>query len=368
MKIIHLLPKLGYGGTESVVLTLGQSQTYAGHESIIVVFTEENPRDLNKNQGLTKCRNMPVNLGIIKSHKRNTEYEAIIDEFQPDVIHSHSLWTHIIALSGKRKDIRYVFQFHRFPNEVQQKPFSRRFRDKLSISLGIIKYFNSSVVFVSKALRNHFLKNWYLFWLVRANIFVIGNPIQHDFFAKTKSIARTKTPYFRLLTVSRLEKEKNINLLPLIAKELVDRGLPYVWDIYGDGSEKELLKEEIKKTGQEGKIVLKGTRTNLAQILKKYDALISVSTKESFGLILLEAFASGVPVIALRNLGANDFVENGKNAFYLKSSKIGEICNSILLLRSNRDIKEALVFHAKQTAKLYSPEKISRIFLNLYRW
>ena len=67
------------------------------------------------------------------------------------------------------------------------------------------------------------------------------------------------------------------------------------------------------------------------------DLFILPSLHESFGLTVLEAMASGLPIIVSNNVGASQHIIEGKNGFVVSSGSISELSDKINFFRSNRE-------------------------------
>ncbi len=128
---------------------------------------------------------------------------------------------------------------------------------------------------------------------------------------------RKKRRPFSLITASRLAGEKHIDWL-VMAVAQAQKVLPELsLDIYGQGGEQEKLKELIKELGAEDYIHLMG-HEDLTEVYKNYECYIAASTSEGFGLSLLEAIGSGLPIIGLDvRYGNQTFVDNNKNGYLL---------------------------------------------------
>ncbi|MBF0787139.1 MULTISPECIES: accessory Sec system glycosyltransferase GtfA [unclassified Streptococcus] len=128
---------------------------------------------------------------------------------------------------------------------------------------------------------------------------------------------RTRKRY-ALITGSRLASEKHIDWL-VQAVILARKSLPELtFDIYGEGGERHKLMQLIQDYQAEDYIQLKGHQ-NLSEIYKDYELYLTASTSEGFGLTLMEAVGSGLPLIGLDvPYGNQTFVENGKNGYLIK--------------------------------------------------
>ncbi len=122
---------------------------------------------------------------------------------------------------------------------------------------------------------------------------------------------------YSMMTSSRLAGEKHIDWLVSAVIE-AKKELPELsFDIYGEGGERRKLTEMIEKAGAQDYITLKGHQ-NLADVYKNYEIYLAASTSEGFGLTLMEAVGSGLPLIGLDvPYGNQTFVVDGKNGFLI---------------------------------------------------
>jgi glycosyltransferase involved in cell wall biosynthesis len=119
---------------------------------------------------------------------------------------------------------------------------------------------------------------------------------------------RTSAPGqpFTLGFVGRLSIEKNVALLPLVQRELTTAGLQTRFLIIGHGSEEEALRRELPEAEFPG--VLRGLA--LSQVYANMDLLVFPSHTDTFGNVVLEALASGVPAIVTPDGGPKYIVRD----------------------------------------------------------
>lgn len=124
-------------------------------------------------------------------------------------------------------------------------------------------------------------------------------PIYVDI-ATYESITRIKHPHFSvaLLFVGRLEKEKRaykaIDTLAALTKAGHNAGLTIV----GEGRERERLERHVQKRSLAGRVVFTGWQSDITEYLAQADLLLVPSQYEGYGMIIIEALAAGVPVLA----------------------------------------------------------------------
>ena len=104
------------------------------------------------------------------------------------------------------------------------------------------------------------------------------------------------------------------------------------FDIYGKGGEEGKLRSLIDELGAADYIHLKG-HANLEEIYKNYEVYLSASTSEGFGLTLMEAIGSGLPIIGFDvPYGNQTFVTEGKMAISFHHQQIKWLTRSLLPL------------------------------------
>jgi glycosyltransferase involved in cell wall biosynthesis len=113
---------------------------------------------------------------------------------------------------------------------------------------------------------------------------------------------------FILGFVGRLSIEKNVALLPKIQRELTAAGIPTKFLIIGHGSEEEALRKELPTADFTG--VLRGAA--LSSAYANMDLFVFPSHTDTFGNVVLEALASGVPAVVTPNGGPRFIVREGE--------------------------------------------------------
>jgi glycosyltransferase involved in cell wall biosynthesis len=142
----------------------------------------------------------------------------------------------------------------------------------------------------------------------------------------------------KLLFVGRLVKEKNIDDLLDAAKLLRSRGHEFDLAFIGDGP----MKEEIKQ--REPGAYLPGYLHGheLAAVYASSDLFVFPSTTETFGNVLQEAYASGLPVIGVRAGGSQDLIQHGLNGLICEPKNPAAFAANIELLLKNQNLRRQI--------------------------
>ena len=163
-----------------------------------------------------------------------------------------------------------------------------------------------------------------------------------------------------LVTVSRLEREKNYGFLLRGIAGLRDRiGDDFHVLILGDGSQKAELKVRASILGIRDMVTFVGNVPNdqVRDYLEAADLFLFASTSETQGIVLAEAMAAGAPVVAVRAVGTDDIIENGVNGFLTEESEEewAGFAAEILACGNLEEMREA----ARLSAENYRASKLA---------
>lgn len=193
------------------------------------------------------------------------------------------------------------------------------------------------------------------------------------------SLSELKIPDFRdrkpfsLITASRLATEKHVDWLTkaVIKAKKEIKGISF--DIYGYGSEMTKIQNIISINDAESYIRLLGHQ-NLEEVYQSYQVYITASTSEGFGLTLLEAIGSGLPIIGFDvRYGNQNFIKDGKTGYLVdypegipETEIVDSLYHKIIRMFKHTDIKQ-LSENSYQLAENYLEEKIEKKWLNLIK-
>jgi len=136
---------------------------------------------------------------------------------------------------------------------------------------------------------------------------LVRRGVDTEFFSPAKRTRVVGDGTVVLGYVGRLSVEKNLALLPRIEKELRQRGMRAQWVIVGHGAEAAMLRDAFGAGAMKG--VLRGE--SLARAYADMDLLVFPSHTDTFGNVVLEALASGVPALVTPDGGPAHIVQDG---------------------------------------------------------
>lgn len=151
----------------------------------------------------------------------------------------------------------------------------------------------------------------------------------------------------------RLAPEKNVRLFADIERDLCRAGIRDCrFLIVGEGSERPWLTQNLRDAGLPG--VLSGEA--LAEAYASMDAFVFPSETDTFGNVVLEAMASGTPVIVSKEGGPKFLVRSGKNGYV--AAREENFVEALMDLRSHTNLREQMRQGARETALGFSWDRV----------
>jgi len=203
----------------------------------------------------------------------------------------------------------------------------------------------SKITVPSKALKNQ-LKTWNV---DSKKIEIINNGINLDFIKSDITPKIIKNSQV-ILTVANLLPIKNIGYM-LEAMPYVLEKFPDVrYIVVGDGPEREKLERIADKRELTNNIDFVGELRNneLPRYYSMADVFVLPSVHEGFGIVKLEAFAFGVPVVVTNGGGAVEGVDQGENGFVVPLNQSKKLAEVIIKILANPELKESMGRRGKE--------------------
>lgn len=289
------------------------------------------------------------------------QVQKIINEHNIDIIHSHHpfLLGAVARKVARLQKIPIIFTHHSFYTEyVHNIPLPPQLTKPLveKITTDYCRHVDH-IIAPGKATRRYLEAHG-----IQTPITILPSPINDIFFATKERIF--DQPY-KLLSVSRFTKEKNI----LFLLSMVDQ-LPrttFHLTLAGYGPELAFLKEEVARRALTNNVtfVIAPSKAELLQLYQISHVFIFASQTETQGIVLAEAMATGLPVIALHGPGQEDIIQHGKNGYLVHSQE--EMIKQLLFLLQQPSHIQQLEQGALNSALAYKSPLLSQQLLRLYK-
>ncbi len=168
-------------------------------------------------------------------------------------------------------------------------------------------------------------------------------------------------------TVARLAKEKNLEfILESLALYKKEKGMAdFRFALIGEGPEKENLQQQVRELGLSKEVCFVGEvpNTEIKNYCSASDLFLFASKSETQGIVLLEAMATGTPVLAVRGTGTQDIVKDGINGYMV--NEIEEFTEKLIDILENKEL-DLLSLGASKRAHEYDSHQIAKRAEEIY--
>ena len=351
--IIHIITTIELGGAEKQLLTLASCQKENG-DLVEIVFLKDSPSLLNEftDRGITvnaKFASLAFWRQVLKLRKRREDKDV--------VFHAHLPRAEILcALALKSKT--FIVTRHNteifFPtapkvvSRILSRFVLRRAFASISISKAVSEFIETAREFSKSS------KNYLIYYGIPAR----SMKSQFDGIEVSKEI--------QLGTVARLVPQKNLPLLLQTTKEFSKSYTKnFTLSIVGKGPLQESLESQITHLGIQDFIIWRGTLPDLETFYKSLDVFVLLSNYEGLGLVLLEAMAYGIPVIA-RATSAIPEVLGENHPGLVASEDPLEIARRIWTVLSDASVRKKILENQSVKIKQFDVETNFRLHRDLY--
>ncbi|HEA53202.1 glycosyltransferase [Marinobacter antarcticus] len=295
--------------------------------------------------------------------------------FHPDIIHlHHPFWLGSLGLFiARRLNVPAIYTYHtRLEHYAHFVPLPGLiFRNLISHTL--IKRFANKCdgVIVPTYSTEEYLR----MIGVKTPTFVQPTGIEYKRFQAVSDadIAALRTTLnlkdeIVFISVSRLSNEKNIDfMIDAINTLRQETSKPFHFLMIGEGHQKDRLQNKIHELGLDTLVTLVGAvpPEDIAVWYRLGDAFVFASKSETQGMVILEAMAAGLPVVAVRSSGIDDVVRHGVNGFKTPERQ-DQWCTQVKRLLEDDELRGKLSRQALAFAKDFSVEQFATDVREIY--
>lgn len=178
---------------------------------------------------------------------------------------------------------------------------------------------------------------------------------------------RFKDYNFKMIAVGRfIDREKNFSMLIEMMREFIKVNSKALLVFVGEGSDRKNYESIIRNYGLENNVILEGWRDDLSAFYKTFDLYLSSSNYEGWGRTVIEAMASGLPVI-MTDVGlAGEVVKSAENGVVVPVADKEKFSQAVRDLYENPEKRIRLAQRGKETVKNLKPATKEE-YLALYK-
>ncbi|MGG3478579.1 glycosyltransferase [Peribacillus frigoritolerans] len=330
IKILHVIPDFGTGGAEKLVLDL--LSNYDKSKFTMAVLSLYNKSNTIYEKQLEKKgvevfylgKKPGIDISMIN------KIIKIFKKYNPAVIHTH----------------RYVVRYTLIPSVLLRIPIrihtvhniAEKELDRIGIKLQNIAYrfFNYIPVAISTSVKNSITD----LYKIKSDIPLINNGIDIEKYI-FKGIKKN-SGIINLIHIGRFSPQKNhdflIDVFSRVAKEKSNVRLRLV----GDGELRKHIEDKVKFMGIVDRVEFLGIREDIPNLLAESDIFLMSSDWEGLPLTLLEAMASGLPIVATKVGGIPDVAKHNSNAILVPRKNKELFYKAIVNLIEDFDLRNSM--------------------------
>lgn len=350
-RILHIINKLDLGGAEIMLLDILK---YANHDKfdyhILLPMGEGVLDDLAKSQSLK--------LHYLENPQKKTKLQLFNDgvkfirDLKPDLIHTHTRLSDMIGLYGGKKagvPVRlmtvHAAGMYFLDSDSKIEGLAEMY---------IVRYATHFAV-ISNGVKKYLQKN---VRIPDTKITLIYNGIDPERVCPENIESRQniraqfgfKEQDFVIMFAGRLIHEKGVDILINEFNRFhKETGIGKLF-IVGKGDESETLSKLVQVKQLEKQVVFHSEFGSLAALFQAADCFVMPSRQEGFGLVILEAMANGIPVIASNVGGIPEIIKHNANGILCDINRQGDIADALKTIHSDTDLVNALIQNGKTTA------------------
>jgi glycosyltransferase involved in cell wall biosynthesis len=301
LSILHVLAPADSGGLETVVRSLAIGQAATGM-AVTVAAVLDTPRS----PFVDEARDLGIRVEVVHSPARSVRPEregvrALLKRERVNVLHSHGYRSDILDIGVARAmNVPSVTTLHGF----SATDAKARVYEWLQIRAARRA---TAVVAVSANVRNRLLAAG----VPPSRLHLISNAVPSQSVALDVTTARDRLELGHGLHVGwigRLSAEKGPDVMLDAFQHLAD--LPVTLSFIGDGSGRASLEARAARAGVADRVRFHGRVADAATLLRAFDLVALSSRTEGTPMVLLEAMAAGIPIVATRVGGVPDMLSD----------------------------------------------------------
>ena len=357
IKILFVIPNLNIEGAQCMLVSLICNMHSDRFKPCVVVLNTTKATRLTK-----RLNEMGVEIFFMKKigssfaqkkFQQLRHLARITKIVQPDIIHAHLDYyaTWVYALLSGRKIIE----------TIHSQPY--RIKNKWTVNIYPLLEKRKLIrpIFLTESGSHEFMQ---VFHSKNEKMDIIPNPIETNLYRCDKREKDKDKDNIRFTCIGRFHPVKNHKLLIDAFGEVVDKFPTAKLQLAGVGELLEREKEHVKDLGIEKNVLFLGEVENVASLLAQTDVFVVSSNSESFSLVMLEAMASGLPIITTAVGGIRDiFVDNG---IMVEAENKEELRDAMFTMALDEELRARCGKKSFELSQNYDVSKIVALYEQVY--
>ncbi|MBC7329579.1 glycosyltransferase [bacterium] len=325
IRLLQIIPSLDIGGAQRFLVDLCKNFDKEKFEIAVCVLVRKTHSFLESELRRNRIPMFFLNLRWTFHPLTISRLTNLFKSFKPDVIHTHLRAIRYVLIPSHLA--RIPVHIHTIHN-LAKYDTSFFFR---GLNRMAFKYLNVIPVSISKEVARSVKATYGVDSVVIYN----GIPSREYFRDRRKG-----DNLIKILNIGKFKKAKNHLLLVEAFSKAVKEMPNLRLHLVGDGSLRRKVENRVKKLGLEEKVFFWGWRSDIPEILADCDIFALSSDWEGFGIVLIEAMASGKPIVATDVGGIPEVVEDEITGILVPPRDPEALANAILRLAKDEKLRK----------------------------
>jgi glycosyltransferase involved in cell wall biosynthesis len=375
-RVLRIITRVNVGGPATHVLVADRGLRELGWETRLVFGTVEPDEAEIDTAALDIPWQRVPSLGRairpVADARAAAAVARIIRSYRPDVIHTHLSKAGLIGRAVAMATSRAV-RIHTFHGTVFGGYFGSQTSSAIIRAERRLGHHSQAVVALSERQRMELVEQR-IAPPDRIRVVPLGLPLERFTPSRAdgaREAARDRLGIppdeFVVLAMGRLVPIKRLDRL-IEAVAIAARDVPGIRaHLVGGGGEREQLAEQAARAGIGDRIAFDGWSSDSPSWYAAADVVALTSDREGTPLALIEAAASGRPVVATDVGGVADVVLEGQTGFVVPPDDVAALANRIVRLAGSADLRAGMGRRAPEHARLYDGSRLVTDLDELYR-
>ncbi|AVX30364.1 N-acetyl-alpha-D-glucosaminyl L-malate synthase BshA [Carboxydocella thermautotrophica] len=362
LKVLHILPKLGFGGAERLVLDLVRFKKNVDTGLCILYnninpFFEQELISINTRYWyLNKKRGFDVSMF--------NKILTIINDFDPDIVHTHLYVLRYALVPSILAKVPVII------HTVHNDPYYEV--DKVGKIIHYLGFKKQNLIPVS--ISNLICDKLKKFYQVEYSPVIYNGVDTENFNMRLNDSTKIDfKKYFGIpidkkiiLHIGRFARQKNhillVNAYMMIKEKLNDTILVLV----GDGPERAKIESYVKDKDLQKNVFFLGEISNVNSLYQIADVFVLSSDWEGFPLVLLEAMSAGLPIVSTNVGGISEIIEDKVTGFLVEPRDTYGLASKIIEILKNQQLAYKIKNNLEKRAKEFDIRKTVENYEKLY--
>lgn len=336
-KVVIIINNFSVGGAERLVIDDINEMLSRKVDTKLITLKKEGEKTLKNLCDISDANWEVIDFKNLYDVSSWWKLVTILKKWKPDLLITHLWYSNTIGrIAGYISRVPTIISFeHNVYDSVKTK--------KQFIADRVLQRLSTKIIAVSDIVKNSLISHK----IKPSKIEVLLNAVNLDLYGNT---VKEKNKDFTFLFIGRLIRQKGIDVL-IKSFSKIDGS---VLLIVGEGEDRQSLEKLSNDLGVGDRVRFLGVRHDIPDLLSQSDCFVLLSRWEGLSIVLLEAVASGIPIIVSDFEGTKEVITDMVDGIIVKREDEVGSAKAMEKVMSDKDLRIKLAENLKVTAKKFS--------------